>query len=117
MTIVGQLPGGFLVSQVTQAVVNTGAGAPNYNPANRPTVVFNDFRQSVETVLSVEIEALIADGGAFVAHNAGVAGRTLTVMVSGEDATDTNGDPHREVQLADTVDLSNKNIVAVAIGR
>ena len=115
MTIVGQLPGGFLVSRVSQA--GPGTPGPVYNPAARPTIVFTDFRQSVEAVLSIEIEALPGDLGAFVAHNAGLTDRTLTVMVTGEDASQVNGAPHRELLLADAVDLANKNFVAVAIGR
>ncbi len=118
MTIVGRIPGGFLVSQVTQAVVNAGAGAPNYNPANRPTIDFSDFKQAVEAVISLQIEAEVGDGGAFVAHAVTpLVGRTLTVMVTGEDAAVADGAVFRELQLADAVDLSTKNIVAVAIGR
>ena len=115
MTIVGQMPGGFLVSRISQA--GPGTPGPVYNPAARPTIVFTDFSQAIEAVLSISIEALPGDGGAYVAHDAGFTGRTLTVMVTGEDASDVNGAVHRELQFADSIDLANKNFVAVAIGR
>ena len=113
MVIVGKTFEGFLISRVAQA------GPNPYDATARPTIVFNDFKQSVESIVSLEIEAVVGDAGAFVAHNAGLvaATRTLTVMVTGEDATQVDGAPHRELVVGDAVNLSNKNFVAVAIGR
>ena len=111
MAIIGRLDNGLLL--VRESV----AGPNPYNQGARPTIVFNDLQQSVEAVLSVYVEALGADAGAYVSHNAGVSGRSLTVMVTGEDATDVDGAVHRELLVGDGVDLSTKNLVAVAVGR
>ena len=113
MAIIGKTAEGFLISRIVQA------GPNPYNEGARPTIVFNDFKHRVEEVISVEITALVGDAGAFVAHNAGLvaATRTMTVMVTGEDATDVDGSPHRELVNGDSVDLSDKNFVAVAMGR
>ena len=113
MTIIGKTADGFLISRITQA------GPNPYDATGRPTIVFNDFKHRVEEILSVEITAVVGDAGGFVAHQAGLvaATRTLTLMVTGEDATDIDGAPHRELVVGDAVKLSGKNFVATAIGR
>ena len=113
MVVIGKTDEGFLISRIQQA------GPNPYDATSRPTIVFNDFKHRVEEVISVEITALVADNGAFLAHNAGLvaATRTMTLMVTAEDNTDVDGAPHREVVSGDSVDLSGKNFVAIAIGR
>lgn len=113
MVVIGKTAEGFLISRTTQA------GPNPYDAAARPTVVFDDFKHRVEEIVSVEITALVADSGAFLAHNAGLvaATRTMTFMVTGEDAAVSDGAPNRELVSGDTVDLSGKQLIAVAIGR
>ena len=108
MTVIGRMPGGFLLVEESQV------GPADYSAAPI-TLTFNDLAQNVEGVISVEISAVSGDSGSFMAHNESVVGRVLTVMVTGEDNTDVDDAVQRE--LVGAINLSNKTIRAVAYGR
>ena len=105
MPIVGKLQDGRLL--VRESV----AGPNPYDQASRPTLVFNDLKQSVEAVLSVSMNS------GHLPREFSVVGRTLTVAVHGVDATVAlDGEPFRELAVGDAEDLSGINIVALAVG-
>jgi hypothetical protein len=89
------------------------AGPDTYNEAMPPTITFTDFQQGIEAVLSCYLDS---DGPSFLALPAGVSGRTVTVRVLGNADMPGDGDPLRELDVCDAVDLSGRTIVAVAVG-
>ena len=104
MTVLGRLPGGFLL--VEQSV----AGPASYATASPPTIIFTDLSQNVEQVLS-----FTADDERQMTL-AGLTGRTLTFRVRGDNnPIGTAGDPGGEV--ADTTNLSGNTYRALAYGR
>jgi hypothetical protein len=103
MAVIGIFENGYLL--VEEAV----AGPASYDAAARPTIVFNDLRQSVEGVLGI----FSNDGR--VADQQALAGRTLTYRVRGQPAALSANDGLPEV--ADTTDLSGSTYRALAYGR
>ena len=73
MTVIGRMPGGFLL--VEEAVL----GPASYLTATPPTIVFDDLSQNVEQVLSLE-----AQGDERGLRRSTLVGRTLTFRVQDE---------------------------------
>lgn len=105
MPIVGKFADGRLL------VRETAAGPNPYDATARPTLTFNDLQQSVEAVLSVQIDS------GHLAREFSVVGRVLTIAVHAVDNTPaTDGEAFREIVVGDAEDLSGTNITALAVG-
>ena len=103
MTVLGRLPGGFLL------VEEVVAGPASYSTAAPPTIVFNDLSQNVEQIISIN------GSDQRQITNAGLTGRTLTFRVRGDNnPIGVVGDVLDEV--ADAVNLSGNTYRAFAYG-
>lgn len=104
MTVISELPSGFLLVQ--QSV----AGPASYATATPPTLTFTDLAQNVEQVMS------LVDGQGRHCQIVSISGRTLTFRVRGLDAAGmADGDPLLEVP--DTTNLSAQTYRALGYGR
>lgn len=105
MTVIGTFPGGFILSE------ESVDGPANYLTAAPPTIVFSDFNQGVEQILSLKCE----DDERQMTE-VSVVGRTLTFRIRGESVPiGTVGDAGDEI--ADGIDVSGNTYVALAYGR
>ena len=102
MPVIGRLESGELL------VYEEVAGPANYQSATRPTIVFNDLKQSVTRVLGI----FSNDGR--IADQQALAGRTLTYRVRGQPAALSANAGLPEV--ADATNLSGSTYRAVAVG-
>ena len=91
-------------------VRETVAGPASYAAAARPTVVFDDLSQGVETLLAVT-----GDDGRIVERIGAVVGRTVTFRVLFFDY-DAIADGVA-IEIVDATDLSGDNYTFLAVGR
>ncbi len=105
MTIIGRMPGGFLL--VEEAV----AGPASYATGAPPTITFNDLSQNVERILTLKCE----DDERQMTE-VSIVGRVLTFRIRGDNnPIGTVGDAGDEI--ADAIDVSANQYRAVAYGR
>lgn len=105
MTVIGVMPGGFILSE--EAVV----GPASYATATPPTITFNDFSQNIERVLVLKCE----DDERQMTE-VSVVGRVLTFRIRGDNnPIGVVGDAGDEI--ADAIDVSANTYRALAYGR
>ena len=107
MTVVGRMPGGFIL------VEETVAGPGSYATGTPPVVNMLDLSQGIERVISVHM------AGGREASLASFAGRAVTVRVRGDanPVPATTGAVFVEVPDGTDISGATENITVLAYGR